>query len=418
MAGVWDLITGQNPNQGAVNSANQAASQASDAQNQLIQQGLLPIYNQELSTYNQDYAPAGTQAVNELNNVGQAANTAANAYSNADAATGINQQGIDQANLSYLSNPNATNLSQTYGGVGQNEANAQNQYYNYGNAATGAVNNAASAGIQGNSSASGTIGASQNALNNLGNNATIPFYLREQQQGLTPQSIGAAQNAYQSTALQDLNSIRNGAGAGAANPIGALSDFGEQAIQGSANLGSQLAGMNQGYQNQGAAGALSAAEGLNSSTQNAALSQAGLGQNSAGLTNNAASLGNTIQSNINTSEQQLGQQQLSNAAGLDTQTAQMLGGAQAAGAQAQQQDLSNIAASFGIDQAQLGDLMNYIGQGNNLLTGTASGEQGLANQYGQAATGAANNAQNAINSGQNANNQTAGLGASIASFFV
>jgi hypothetical protein len=129
-------------------------------------------------------------------------------------------------------------------------------------------------------------------------------------------------------------------------------------------------------------------------------------------------LGNTIQSNINTSEQQLGQQQLSNAAGLDTQTAQMLGGAQTAGAQAQQQDLSNIAASFGIDQSQLADLMNYIGQGNNLLTGTASGEQGLANQYGQAATGAANNAQNAINAGQNANNQTAGQLASIASFFA
>jgi hypothetical protein len=120
---------------------------------------------------------------------------------------GINLPGINTQLLSYLLNPQSTNLSQVFG-------------------------------------------------------PTSAFYNQELSQGLSPQSLGAATNQYQVGQQQQINSLMNQFGSGLPNPSGTLEDLNMQSTQGRAALGSQLAGMNQEVQSAGATGLTSLAGGL------------------------------------------------------------------------------------------------------------------------------------------------------------
>ncbi|MDE2102822.1 MAG: hypothetical protein KGL39_36595 [Patescibacteria group bacterium] len=170
MAGIFDFLTGTNPNQGAINNAQNSAAQATQAENQLIQSTLVPIINTMLSNWNNYYQP-------------QVANAAT-------------QVGAIQPNT----------------------------------AATGAN--------------------------------TLDFFNNEMNQGLTPQSIGAAQNTYDVGQQQMLNSIANRLGPATPNLAGTIQNLNQQDLQGRIGLASSLAGMNQNFQNQGAQSGMNTSQGL------------------------------------------------------------------------------------------------------------------------------------------------------------
>jgi hypothetical protein len=160
MAGIWDAITGTNPNQGQINSANQASSQATAAENQLIQSSLLPAYQQLMQNYTQNYAPL--------------------------------QGGLGSSMSSILG---------------------------------------------------GTNPAMNTALGVFGNEAT---------QGLSNQTIGSALNTQQNQTQSNINSLMNSIGAASPNPAGLAQNLMQEGQQGLVNTESNLAGMNQAFQQSGA----------------------------------------------------------------------------------------------------------------------------------------------------------------------
>ncbi|MDE2104265.1 MAG: hypothetical protein KGL39_43915 [Patescibacteria group bacterium] len=170
MAGIWDMITGQNPNQGAINQANSNAQQATAAENQLIQQQYLPIINTMLSNWNNNYQPV------------------------------VSQEGTQ---------------------VGAIQPNT---------AATGAN--------------------------------VMDFFNNEMNHGLTPESIGAAQNTFNTGQQQYLNTIMNNLGSATPNVGGLAENLNRQNLAGRIGLASSLAGMNQGLQNQGATSGMNTSQGL------------------------------------------------------------------------------------------------------------------------------------------------------------
>jgi hypothetical protein len=170
MAGIWDMITGQNPNQGAINNAQNSANQATNAENQFIQKELVPLINQRLAAWNQYYAP--------------------------------------------LLGPIATQMRAIQPNFGVTGANA------------------------------------------------LDFFNNEMSQGLTPQSIGAAQNSYDVGSQQMLNSIANQLGAATPNLAGTIQSLNQQDLQGRIGLASSLAGMNQSLQNQGATNAMQTSQNM------------------------------------------------------------------------------------------------------------------------------------------------------------
>lgn len=325
--------------QGDIAAGN--ATNASNAQNQLIQQNLLPIYNQLLQNYNQNDQPlqggTASQFGGELGNMnmGGSLGTAQNALMSpggTDAFSGLNESQVLDNDLNYLQNTGGTNLSSIGG-------NAMDML------ATGAQ-----------------IGPTQQQ-----GQTALGFFNNEAQQGLSPATMGASINQYDNSSQQQINSMRNQLGSGMPNQAGSLSDLGEQQFAGRANLESQMAGQNQGFQNTAMQNAFSTAQGMDTTNQNMLQ----------GATNIAGS--------------------------LDQQQQQMMGQATATGQNAQQTDLSNMLQGMGLDQNSMTQLMQYLNMGQSGLTGATSGIQGLANQYGQAATGAAGQAQGDYNAAGNTN---------------
>lgn len=353
--GIIDMITGQNPNQGAINNAQNAASQATNAQNQLIQQALLPAYQELLTNYQQNYAPLqggvssayksllGSNAAPQLSQL--------SALLSADPAmmqklTGINALGAGQNAVNYLSNPGAT-LS-GLGGIGGNVLQ-------------------------------GLLGPT--ALGALTPEA-MSMFLNEAQTGLSPQTIGSALNTQEAATQSQINSLRNSIGAGTPNVGGLVKDLNLQGLQGLTGTESQLAGLNQQFQNQGLQSALGAAGGLDAQTLQRLLS--------------AESTAGTI----------------------DTNTMNMLMQAAQLGGNINQGQFGNLLSGVNLQQGLLGDISNYTGQGINSLLGGTGGISNIANLYGQAAGGAANNAMSLANAGNAATSNTfsglAGLAGSLA----
>jgi hypothetical protein len=196
MAGIWDMLTGQNPNAGAIQTEQNAANQATQAENQFIQQELVPIINQRLAAWNQYYAPLLGTAASQISAI--------------------------QPNI----------------------------------AATGAN--------------------------------TLDFFNNEMSQGLTPQSIGAAQNSYDVGSQQMLNSVANRLGAAMPNLAGTIQSLNQQDLQGRIGLASALAGMNQNLQNQGATGGMQTSQGLLGNVMNF------IGQGSGFLTGAESGINNLV----------------------------------------------------------------------------------------------------------------------------
>lgn len=110
------------------------------------------------------------------------------------------------------------------------------------------------------------------------------FYGNEMTNGLSQQTIGAANNQYQTNQQQTWNSMMNQMGPNA-NMGSIANQFGLNSMMGSAALNSQLGGLNQQVQQQGAAGLGQTALGLDQQTMQMFLSalQAGTGEQGMGL---------------------------------------------------------------------------------------------------------------------------------------
>lgn len=355
MAGILDFITGQNPNQGAINANTNAANQATGAENQLIQQALLPAYNQLLQNYQQNYSPlqgalgkevGGVIGSNQTSQLGGLSGLLAQNPALLQKLTGVNALGVGQNAVNYFSNPGAT-LS-GLGGVGGTVLGGE-----LGPTALGAITPQA-----------------------------LQMFTQEAQNGLSPQTIGSALNTQEAATQSQINSLRNAVGAGTPNIGGLTSDLNLQGLQGLIGTESQLAGMNQTFQNQGMQNALGAASGLDQQQLQRLLS--------------AESTAGTI----------------------DQNTANMLSQAYQIASGINQGAFGNVGQGLNLQQGLLGDVMNYTGQGLNSLLGGTSGISNIANLYGNAASGAAGNAMSLANAGNQATGNIfsglAGLAGSLA----
>lgn len=353
--GIIDMITGQNPNQSAIDNSQNAANQATAGQNALIQGALLPAYNQLMQNYQQNYMPLQGPMSQQMQSLlgGNATPQLSqlSALMSANPAllqqmTGINALGTGQNAVNYFSNPGAT-LS-GLGGIG------------------------------------GTVLGSELGPTNLGavTPAALSQFLQTSQQGLSPQTIGAALNTQQAATQQNINSMRNSLGAGMPNVAGLTKDLNLQGLQGLTGTESQLAGMNQNVQRQGMLDALSTATGLDSQTLQRMLAAE------------------------------------STAGAMDQQTANYLQQANQIAQGANQGAFGNLSSGLNMQQGLLGDLQNYLGQGINSLLGGTGGISQIANLYGAGANQAAQNAMQLAGAGNQANSSTfsglAGLAGALA----
>jgi len=475
--------------------AQGAANQASAAQNQLIQQSLLPIYQQMLQSYNtggyQQLGQGMGQQFQQLLGGAQLGNTSGdliNALMSAqgrDSATGINGQGITNQLLQYLQNPQNTASSQINGqalaqymdpntnlagATGQAQSyfgnpqatnmqaqGQQNNAYlnNPGASNTSTIGGAANQYLMnGQTNTAGNVGLS--AIDQLGGptnlnsgvgQQALSYYGNEAMNGLDPSVIGAQINNYNNSSQRDINSIRNSLGSSTPNIAGTISDLGEKQFENRANLSSSLAGQDQSFRDSamaqgfGAGQAIdsqqasrigqqfSTAQGVNQADQSRlgqAFSQGqGIDQNTQAMLSQA--MQNSGQMDQQTS--QMLQQYLQNAGNLDTQNfgrtqaaqgtansmdqqiQQMLGMGYDVSNQAQQQQLTNMGQGNQVGMNMMQMLEQYMAQGNAGLTGAATGINGLQQQYGNAAAGAAQNAQGLFNGAANTNgNFLNGLG--------
>jgi hypothetical protein len=228
MSGIWDAITGQNPNQGAINSASSSANAATANQNTNLN-AQTGIYNNLASGFNTNYAPlqggtmGGFQGL--LGPAGQAGglqNTLMQALgspSGTGAFTGINGGSLLNSALGTASGAN----------MGIGGAMGQNQGINYG--------------------ALGQLGTAGGVFGGMAMN------------GLSPSVIGNAMGNYQNGVQQQMNTEMNQLGPGV--NAGALAQsLGQQSIMGQAQLQSDLAAQNQGVMAQGATGLGNVASGM------------------------------------------------------------------------------------------------------------------------------------------------------------
>lgn len=377
MAGIWDMITGQNPNQGAINNAQNNANQATTAENQLIQ-GILPIYNTELSQFNQNYAPLmsglgsemqGLLGENSLGDVSQIMTLAGLDPSLRDALTGIPGQGLTNNILSYDSSP-----GETLSGIGGVGGTALSTYLNPNT-------NLASVtpGLEsyfGNPENTNLAGVTPGAAS---------FYGNEALNGLSPQSINAALNPYDVQSQQQINSIRNSLGDTLPNEAGTLEDLNLQNLQGRTGVLSSLAGENQLAQERGVQGLLGTAGGLD--TQTAQM----------------LSVLPSLSSGLDEQTMQRIAGAMQTAGGIDQMTQQMLDQAYGIGSQAEGLGMGYGGNSLTNEQSLLGDIQGFLSSGQGLLPGASGGLSSLAGLYGNAAGNAANQAFGLANSGAQQN---------------
>jgi hypothetical protein len=258
MAGIFDMITGQNPNQGAINTQNSNSDQATAAQNQIIQQALLPLYNTMLSQYSTDYAPLSDSLGSNLGG----ATSALNLGGTASGATGLFNSEAGMPN-SYAPTTNqattmfqneATNgLSPQSIGAAMNpfmassQSNLNSIMNNLGSSTPNMAGTAAQLNLQ---NLQGDIGlqsalAGQNQqFQNTGATNAI-----NAQQGLVTNANSGAQNAMSTqtgllTALQNFLSGGNNLLTGGSSGMNSLANMYGSAATGAANNAMNLT--NQG----------------------------------------------------------------------------------------------------------------------------------------------------------------------------
>ncbi len=238
------MITGQNPQ---AQAATNAANQASGAQNQLIQQSILPLLNQQNAGFQEYQAPLqGGVSQQEQGMLGLGASQLGQNYVSGltDPTTGNVNPGQNANQLiNYGANPQATNLAGLTPQV---------------------IQQLMSGGVLGN----GTNGVGGQVLAQQQGQMTQGLSPQLQQQGLGQQQQGFD---------QQLNDLRNMLGSGA--PVGALANqLGYQNDMARAGLEANYAGQSQGLMNQGAQNTFNTAQSLTQGqNQNslAALAQSG-----------------------------------------------------------------------------------------------------------------------------------------------
>ena len=231
-------IVNSNAQNHATAAAQSAADQATAGQNELIQKGMLPIYQSMLSDYQQNYQPLESgaayqygQSENALNSVPTAQNLSALLHelgspSELDAASGLPMQALTQNILSYFNNP--------------------------GNTLSG--------------------------INGQGGKA-LDFYNQEAQQGLDPQYINNAVRTQQNQFQTNLNSVRNSLGGSVPNLAGTLGDMNYQNDNAMLGLLSSLGAQNQTFKNEAEGAALQTAGGIDSQMQNMLINALNIGDN-------------------------------------------------------------------------------------------------------------------------------------------
>lgn len=383
MAGIWDMITGQNPNQGAINAAQNSANQAAHGENQLIQNALLPIYNSMLQSWNQYYAPmqggvAGEMGSllggNQLPNVSSTSTLADMFPQMRDALTGIPMSSLSNELMNYYMNPGGT-LSGLNGVGGQALSTYLDPNTNLASVTPGVMS------YFGNPQDTNLAGVSPGAES---------FFANEAMNGLSPTTIASALNPMDAQVDQQINTMRNSLGSATPNVAGLAEDMNLQGLQSKAGLLSSLGGMNQQFQNQGVENLLGTAGNLDTQTANmfSMLPQLAGGLDAQTMQRMAAAL--------------------QTAGGMDQQTMDMLNQAYNIGNQQQGLGMNYLGNAENTQQGLLSDIFNYIGQGRNMLPGAASGIQNLANLYGNAAGSAANQAWNLASAGNQSNSATFG----------
>lgn len=388
MAGIWDMITGTNPNQGAINTAQNNASQATAAENQLIQ-GILPIYNTELGLFNNNYAPLigglggemqGLLGNNELGNVSQINTLADLMPSLRDALTGIPMQGLTGNILQYDSNPQDT-LS-GLGGVG---GEALSGYLNPNTNLAGVM-----PGVESYFSNPQDTSLSQITPGALG------FYNNEAMHGLSPETIQSTLNPLDVQTQQQINSIRNSLGDTVPNEAGLLQDLNLQGLQNKAGVLSNLAGENQLAQERGVQGEIGTAGNLD--TQNAQM----------------LSMLPGFASGLDQQTMQRLAGALQTAGGIDQLTQNMLDRAYGIGTQQEGLGMGYLGNGSSLQDTLLGDIQGFLSSGQGLLPGASGGLSSLAGLYGNAAGSAANTAFGLANAGAQ---QNAGTFSGLTSLF-
>lgn len=385
--GLIGSLISSNQNAHATQQASNAAQQGSQAETNLINQGLLPIYNQLSGDYSQFYQPYMPGFAGDLINPLLQGNTLPNTSTIdtlaslfpqlRDALTGVGMQGITNNILGYDSNPQDT-LS-GLGGVGGDALSTfLDPNTNLASLTPGAI-----AGLDPSMLASNFVGA----------NAAEPFFLNEAQNGFSPQTIQSALNPMDAQVDQQINTMRNSLGSATPNIAGLESDMGLQGLQAKAGILSNLAGENQMFQNQGMQSAFGTANTMDQLTRQSILDQLGVG---GGL------------------DQQTMQRltaALQGAGGIDQLTQNMLNNAYNVGNQQQGNGMNYLGQSVNTQQGLFTDLQNYLDSGRNMLPGLASGIQNVAQMYGNAAGQAG---QNAMMLGMNQSNPFSALGSIFA----
>lgn len=484
-------ITGANKQKHAGDMAQGAANQASDAQNQLIQKTLLPIYQQMLASYNsggyqQLGQGMGQDMLGLLGQQGQGLGNTSGDLINAlmssqgrDNATGIDGQGITDSLLQYLQNPQNTASSQVngqalaqymdpntnlagaaqgaqgyFGNPGQTNMQAQGHANsNYLNDTQGTNTNTIGGAanqylMDGRSNVAGSVGMGAldqlagptNLSSGVGQQA-MAYYQNEAQHGLDPSVSGAQINNYNNSSQRDINSMRNSLGAGIPNLAGTLSDLGERQFENRANLSSQLAGQDQGFRDNAMAQGFGAGQAIDNQQAGRAMQSFGIGQgvNSAdqsrfsqafqqgqGMDQNTQAMLSQAFSQGGQMDQQTAQmlqQYFQNAGNLDTQNfgresaaqgtannmdqqiQQMLTQGYGTANGQQQQQLANMNLGNNTEMGIMSMLQQYLGGGQQYLTGAAGGVNGLQQQYGNAAAGASQNAQQMFDRANQTNQQ-------------
>jgi hypothetical protein len=239
-------ILGLGGNQQATAATN-AANQASGAQNQLIQQSILPLLNQENAGYQQNQVPLEGGLSKQYGGL----------------LSGLNAGQLGQNYVSGLQNPNA-------GGVNP-QASAQ-QLIGYGSQPQNTQLAGLTPQVIQQLLSGGVLGNGQSGVGGQ----VLGQQLGQMTQGLSPQlqqqGLGQQQQGFD----QQLSDIRNMLGSGA--EVGSMiNQLGYGNDQARAGLEANYAGQSQGLMNQGAQNAFGTAQGLTQQQNNSGLQALGAG---------------------------------------------------------------------------------------------------------------------------------------------
>lgn len=320
---IGDLIGIGTDAYGASQDAS-ASSAASTAQQEMMNSIVMPVINNMMQAYSQNYQPVQTGTSSQ--------------YQGGLGA--LNMGDIISAAQNYMLNPQNTMSSQVGPGL-------INQYGQLGSG-IGALQ--------------GPAGDAFDAFMNQMPGA-MSLYDTTEQHGFSPQTITSAYNNLNAQNAQQVNSIMNQLGSSMPNPAAELNQLQYQNAQSRAMLGSQLAGQSQNLMLQGA----NAAAGLGTQAGQNILQQVGeqanlygqqgqmlmpqfqiaqgMDQQTLNMLNDAFNMGNNFLYGTSAFANQ-GNQLLNQAGNMGYNLANMYGQSAFEEAQMEQQQFQNIGSTF------------------------------------------------------------------------